>query len=171
MKKIVIIICAILFILFIYTGIKYLKKDKYITENEAKLIATSDVSSKDNNFIFNKIDYTYTNDTYIYTLEFRDNINIYTYKIDAKTKRITSSTKELINSNLEYIDENTILDIVFKHASINKLDSNIITNAINTIDGIPIYTTIFYHNNIKYEYKTNGLTGSIISISKINEHE
>ncbi len=167
MKKIVVIILTILIIgsLIIFT---VFKKDKLITEEEAKTIATSNVSNKNGNYEFNSVEFTQKGDIPIYTIEFSDNYNYYIYKINAKSKKIISSKKESLTNNKEYIDEKEILDIVFKHAKINRQDCNILSNLVTLEGNTPIYNPIFYYNNIKYSYKVNAYTGSIISVTKVN---
>lgn len=170
MKKIIVIICTVFFIAIVGMSIKYLTTDRYISSDEAKEIAINDVSNKDNEYTFNSIEFKETNDTYIYTLLFTDKINNYTYKINAKNKKIISSKKESLTNNDVYMAENEILDIIFKHAGFNKNDCNLLSNLVTLEDGLPIYNTIFYNNNIRYEYKTNALTGTIISVIKLNEN-
>lgn len=171
MKKIIIIICTIFLIIISFLGYKYLVPNKYITSDEAKEIAMKDVSNKDNNYTFNSIEFTETTkDTYIYTIIFSDKINLYTYKINAKSKKIISAKKESLTNNKIYMQEQDILNIVFKHAKLNKYDCNLLSNLVILEDGNPIYNTVFYYNNIRYEYKTNAFTGSIISVVKLNEN-
>ena len=153
-----------------FIGYKYTNDNKYITSDEAKKIAINDVSNKDGNYTFNSVEFKETNDTYIYTLEFSDSVNYYTYKINAKNKKITFSKKESLTNNKIYMDENEILNIVFKNAKLNKNDCNLISNLITLEGNNPIYNTVFYYDNVKYEYKTNAYTGSIISITKLNEN-
>lgn len=169
MKKILILLSTIFLISIIYFSVKYFTTNNYITSDEAIKIATLDISNKDNEYFFNTIDFKETNGTYIYTLEFNDKENSYIYKINAKTKKIISSKKESLNNNKIYISEEEIISIVFNHANINKNNANILSNAVLLEDGNPIYNTVFYSNNIRYEYKTNALTGSVISVTKLQE--
>lgn len=169
MKKIVLII-TILIILGIPTYF-ILNKDKDLTPEEAKKIAINDISNKNNDYVFNSVEYNLVNDTYIYTLEFTDKNNYYTYKINAKTKKIISSKVESLNNNKIYLKEGDILTIVYNHAKINRNESNLLSNEVILEDNMPIYVTVFYYNNIRYEYKTNAYTGAIISVSKINENK
>ncbi len=169
MKRIVLIIILILSLLLGITYYRYYEKHKYIDEDTAKEIALKDLATN-NKITFNKIEYTYTNKNYIYTLEFQDNLNVYTYKIDAHSKKIIQRVKESLTSSLEYLSSDAILDIVFKHASLNRYDCNLISNDVSLQEQIPIYNTIFYYNNIKYDYKTNALTGAILSVSKLKEN-
>ena len=162
MKKIVIVICFIFLILISILLYKYFDSKNYISSDIAKEIAMKDVSNKDGNYTFNSVTYTNENDKYIYILEFSDNNNLYTYKIDAKNKKIIYSNRQSLTNNKEYMMEDDILEIVFKHANLNKNDCNLISNLVILEDNIPIYNTVFYYNNIRYEYKTNALTGSII---------
>ena len=170
MKKILIGILIIITIFIGYISFNYFTTDRYITSEEAKQIAIEDISNKDGKYEFNLVEYKETNDTYIYILEFSDNVNYYTYKINAKNKKILSSKKELLNNNLIYIKEEEILKIVFKHAKLNQSECNLLSNKVTNEGNIAIYTTIFYYNNIKYEYRTNAFTGSIISVSKLDEN-
>lgn len=170
MKKIVIILCTILLILVASLGIRYFSTKKYITEAEAKQIATEDVSNKNGNYIFNSIEFSEINNNHIYTLNFYDNINLYTYKIDAKSKKIISSKKESLTNNKTYMKEEDILNIVFNHSNLNKTECNLLSNNVILEEGTPIYTTIFFYKNIRYEYKTNAYTGAIISVVKLNEN-
>jgi len=170
MKKIIIIICTIFLIFILYFGYKYITTPKYITSDEAKEIATNDVSNKDNKYSFNSVEFAETNNTYIYTLIFSDDYNLYTYKINAKTKKIIFSKKESHTNNKIYMKEEDILDIVLKHAKLNKKECNILSNLVVLDEGMPFYNTIFYNNNIRYEYKINAYTGSIVSVTKLNEN-
>lgn len=170
MKKIIIIICTIFLILIIGLSIKYFNDDKYISEEEAKQLATNHVSNKHGNYTFNSIEFKETNKTYIYTIIFTDSQNLYTYKINAKTKKIISSKKESLINNKTYMKEEDILSIVFKHSTLNKNDCNILSNSVILEEGTPIYNTIFYYNNIRYDYKTNAFTGAIISVTKLDEN-
>ena len=72
-------------------------------------------------------------------------------------------------NNLTHINSQDILKITLNHQGVSEKDCTIISNEFIYEDNIPIYTTIFYHNGIRYEYKTNGYTGDIISIVKLNE--
>lgn len=170
MKKIIIGILCIFIIVLGYFGYEYIISEKYITSEEAKQIAMNDVSNKDGKYEFNSIEFKETNDTYIYTLEFSDKINYYIYKINAKNKKIILSKKESLTNNKVYINADEIINIVFKHAKLSASECNLISNTITNEGNISIYTTVFYYNNTKYEYKTNAYTGSIISISKLNEN-
>lgn len=169
MKKIIIIICTIFLLIIVLLSVKYFISPKYITEEEAKEIAINDISGRYNNYTFNSVEFKKEDNNYIYQLDFQDNINIYIYKINAKNKKILFSKKELLINNISYMNEEDILDIVFSHANLDKKTCNVIFNTVDFEDGIPIYSTTFYHNNIRYDYKTNGFTGSIISVIKINE--
>lgn len=171
MKKIVLGILVIIIIILSVIGINFFTKERYITSDVAKQIAMDDVSNKDGEYKFNSIEFKETtNNMYIYTLEFSDKVNYYTYKINAKTKKIISSKKEMINNNKIYMEEDEILKIVFKNAKLNKEECNLISNLI-TIEGeTPVYNTMFYYNNVKHVYKTNALTGSIISVAKLDEN-
>ena len=80
---------------------------------------------------------------YIYTLEFSDKVNYYTYKINAKTKKIISSKKELLTNNKIYMKEDEILNIVFKNAKLSKEECNLISNLVTLEGDIAIYNTIF----------------------------
>lgn len=73
-------------------------------------------------------------------------------------------------NNLLHINSQDVLEIVLNHQGINDKDCNIISNDFIYEDNIPIYTTIFYYDNVRYEYKTNGYSGDIISIVKLNEN-
>lgn len=170
MKKIILGIMSVFIIVFGYFGFKYITNDKYITSEEAKKIAMDDVSNKDGNYQFNSVEFKETNDIYIYTLEFSDKVNYYTYKINAKNKKIISSKKELLTNNKIFMKEDEILNIVYKHAKLSPTECNLISNIVTNEGNISLYTTIFYYNNTKYEYKTNAFTGSIISVSKLLEN-
>ncbi|MBQ8902353.1 MAG: PepSY domain-containing protein [Bacilli bacterium] len=170
MKKIMIIICTIFLLAISSMVIAYLTSEKYITSDEAKAIAMEDVSNKDGEYSFNSVEFAETNDTYIYTLVFTDKINNYTYKINAETKKIISSKKESLTNNKTYMKEEDILAIVFKHSRLNRNDCTLLSNLVILEDGIPIYNTTFYHDNIRYDYKTNAFTGAIISVIKLNEN-
>lgn len=170
MKKILIIILSVFIIFLSYFGYKYFTKTKYITEDEAKQIAINDVSNKDNEYDFNIIEFKKTNDNYIYVLEFSDKVNYYTYKINANNKKIISSRKESLTNNKVYMKEEEIEAIVFKHAKLSQSECNLISNIVANEGDISIYTIIFFYENIKYEYKVNAFTGSIISVSKISEN-
>lgn len=149
---------------------KYFTTENYITSEEAKEIAMADVSNKDGEYTFNSIEYSETNETYIYTLIFSDKVNLYTYKINAESKKIISSKKESLTNNKIYMQEDDILDIVFKHAKLIQTDCTLLSNLVTLEDSIPIYNTVFYYNNVRYEYKTNAFTGAIISVIKLNEN-
>jgi len=170
MKKIIIIICTIFLILSIAMGIIYFSRDTYISSEDAKKIAMNDVSNKNNEYTFNTVEFSKIDNTYIYTLSFTDKVNYYTYKINAKNKKIIFSKKDALNNNKNYIEENEILNIVFKHAKLNKNNCNLLSNLVTLEEGIPFYNTTFYHNNIRYDYKINAYTGSIISVIKLNEN-
>ena len=170
MKKILIGILCIFIGILGYFGYKYITFEKYITSDEAKQIAMDDVANRDGKYEFNSIEFKETNDTYIYTLEFSDKVNYYIYKINAKNKKIISSKKESLTNNKVYIKEDDIINIVFKHAKLSISECNLISNIVTIEGNISIYTTVFYYNDIKYEYKTNAFTGSIISVSKLNEN-
>jgi len=170
MKKIVIGILSLCLVSLCFITYNYYSKDKYITSDEAKQIAMDDVSNKDGKYQFNSIEFKETNKNYIYTLEFSDNVNYYTYKINAKNKKIISSKKEAINNNKVYMKEEEIINIVFKNAKLDKNNCNIISNLVTLEGNISIYNTVFYHNNIRYEYKTNAYTGAIISVTKLDEN-
>lgn len=170
MKKIVLSMTCVFIIILGYFGFKYITKDKYITSEEAKQIAIEDVSNKDGNYEFNSVEFNENNGIYIYTLEFSDKVNYYIYKINAKSKKIISSKKELLTNSKIFLKEEEILTIVYKHAKLSPTECNLISNTITNEGDISIYTTIFYYNNIKYEYKTNAFTGSIISVSKLSEN-
>ena len=131
-------------------------------------IAIKDVSNKDGDYIFNSIEYIEKDNIYILT--FGDKINYYIYKINAKNKKIISSKKESIDNNKNYIDEEELLNTVFEHAKLNRKECNLISNLVTLEDGIPLYNTVFYCNNIRYEYKINAYTGSIISVIKLDEN-
>lgn len=170
MKRIILVILIVIAIFLGIISFKNLFYNKYISSEEAKEIATKDVSNKDGIYLFNSVEFKETNNTYIYILEFSDKVNIYTYKINAKNKKIISSKKESISNNKVYMKEDNILEIVFKNAKLNRNECNLISNLITLEDGFPIYNVIFYYNNIKYEYKVNAFTGSIISVTKLNEN-
>jgi len=170
MKKIIIIICTFFLIVIIAMAGIYIFKDNYISCEEAKKIAMDYVSNKNNEYTFNSIEFTENNNTYVYTLTFTDNINFYTYKINAKNKSIISSKKESLTNNKSYMNEEDILNIVFEYAKLNKNHCNLISNIVILEDGIPFYNTVFFYNNIRYEYKINAFTGSIISVIKLNEN-
>lgn len=154
--------------MILWLGYKYLNKNTYITSEEAKKIAMNDVSNKDGEYTFNTIEYIEKDNLYILT--FSDKVNYYTYKINAKTKKIVSSKKESLTNNKTYIEESEILNIVFEHANLNKDNCNLISNLVTLEDGTPFYNIVFYHNNIRYDYKVNAYTGSIISVIKLNEN-
>jgi len=170
MKKIFIILFTIFFIITLGITINFFAQDGYISSERAQEIAKNDVSNKDGVYTFNSIEFAETNDTYIYTLIFSDKVNLYTYKINAKNEKIISSKKESLTNNKVYIEENDILKLVYKHAKLNKNECNLISNLVILEDGLPIYSTVFYNNNIRYEYKTNAFTGTIISVVKLNEN-
>lgn len=170
MKKIMIIICTIFLILIVGISIKYFTTEKYITSDEAKQIAMDDVSNKDGEYFFNSMEFSETNDNYIYTLIFNDKINSYTYKINAKSKKIISSKKESLTNNKIYMNDDDILNIVFKHSKLNRNDCTLLSHLVILEDGMPIYNTTFYHNNVRYDYKTNAFTGAIISVIKLSEN-
>lgn len=170
MKKILIIILILCIGATDYLTYDFFSKEHYITSEEAIEIAENDVSNKENEYTHLSTEFKETNGTYIYTLEFKDKINTYVYKINAKTKKIISTKKYTLNSEKDYMNEDDILNIVFKNAKLDPKNCNLISNLVTIEGGIPIYNTIFYYNNTKYEYKVNGLTGSIISISKLNEN-
>jgi len=170
MKRIIIIISTVFLFAILGVLILFFSQDRYITKEEAKQIAKEDISNKDGKYEFASIEFTETNDTYIYTLIFNDNVNLYTYKINAKNKKIIYSKKESLTNNKEYMREDDILNIVFEHSNLNKINCNIISNLVTLEDGFPIYNTIFYNNNIRYEYKTNAYTGAIISVVKLTEN-
>lgn len=172
MKKIVMGILSLLIVALGIVAFNYFTTDRYITSEVAKQIAMDDVSNKDGKYEFNSIEFKETTDNlYIYTLEFSDKVNYYTYKINAKTKKIISSKKELLTNNKVYMKEDEILNIVFKNAKLSKEECNLISNLVTLEGDIAIYNTIFYYNNIKHIYKTNAFTGAIISITKLNENE
>lgn len=170
MKKIVLSIIGVFILVLCYLGFKYITNDQYITSEEAKQIAIEDVSNKDGKYTFISVEFKETNDIYIYILEFSDKVNSYTYKINAKTKKIISSKKEYLANDKIFMKEDDILNIVFKHAKLAQSECNLISNLVTNEGDISIYTTVFYYNNIKYEYKTNAFTGSIISVSKLSEN-
>jgi len=170
MKKIIIVICTIFFIAIFGIALHHFKNNSYITIDEAKEIAINDVSNKDNNYIFNSVEFKETNKMYVYNLIFTDKINIYTYRINAKNRKIIYSKKESLNNTQKYMKEEDIINLVLEHAKLNKNKCNIISNLIKIEDGIPYYYTIFYYNSIRYEYKTNAFTGAIISVIKLNEN-
>ena len=167
MKKIIILICTIFLLIIIWLTYSFLYKD-IITSEEAIKIATNDVSNKDGEYIFNAVEYIEKDNVYILT--FGDKVNYYTYKINAKTKKIISSKKEALNNNKNYIDEEELLNIVFSHANLNKKDCNLVSNLVTLEEGTPFYNTVFYNKNIRYEYKINAYTGSIISVINQNEN-
>ena len=171
MKKIGILIGTIFIIIIGYLTIRYITTDHYISVEDAKEIAMNDVANKDNNYKFNTIEYNNVNGNYIYILEFSDEVNLYTYKINAKTKKIISNKIESLLNNKSYMSEDDVLNIVYKHASISKSDSNLIANYVIIEDGIPIYNVVFYYSNIRYEYKVNALTGAVISVTRLNENK
>ena len=170
MKKIVIIISTICFILISCLLLRYFFINRYITEEQAKEIAINHVSNKNNQYTFNSIEFKETNDTYIYTLIFEDNFNLYTYKINAKTRKILSSKKESLLDNKKYLSEDEILTKVLNYIGTTKTECNITNNAVKLVDGFPIYNTIVFHNNIKYDFKVNAYTGGIISVTKLNKN-
>ena len=163
-------ILSVFIVILSYFGYKYFTTEEYITSEEAKQIAIDDVSNKDGKYEFNSVEFKETNDIYIYTLEFSDKVNYYTYKINAKNKKIISSKKEALTNNKVYIKEDEVLNIVFKHAKLSPSECNLVSNLVTNEGDISIYNTIFYYNNTKYEYKINAFTGSIISVSKLNEN-
>ena len=165
-----ILICTIFLLAISGIVVKHFSSENYITSDEAKVIATEDISNKDGEYSFNSIEFSETNDTYIYTLVFTDKINSYTYKINAKTKKIISSKKESLTNNKTYMKETDILDIVFKHSKLNRVECTLLSNLVTLEEGIPVYNTTFYHNNIRYDYKVNAFTGAIISVIKLNEN-
>jgi len=170
MKKIVI---GILIVFLIIVGIftfKFFTTEAYITSDEAKQIAMNDVANKTGEYTFNSVEFNENNGNYIYTLDINDIKNNYIYKINAKSKKIISSKKESLTNNKIYINEEEILNIIYKNANLNKKDCNLISNLVVLEGNIPIYNTVFYYNNIKYEYKTNAYTGAIISVTKLNEN-
>lgn len=168
MKKISLVILIILILGGFFLTFRNLKKSKIITSEEAKEIAIKDISNKDGEYTFNNVEYKQNDDIEFYTLEFSDKYNFYIYKINAKTKRIMSAKKEAIANNKKYMKEDEILNIVFKHAKLNKNECNLLSNLITLEDNTPIYNPIFYYNEIKYNYKVNAYTGAIISVTKIN---
>ena len=170
MKKIIIGILILFTLVLGFFTYKFFTTDNYITSEEAKQIAMDDVSNKDGIYEFNSIEFKEVNDNYIYTLEFSDKVNYYVYKINAKTKKIISSKKESLTNNKVYISEDEILNIVFQNAKIDPKECNLVSNLVTIEGDIAIYNTVFYYNNIKYEYKTNAFTGSIISVTKLNEN-
>ena len=170
MKKIIIIICTIFLIFICYFGYINFFANKYISSEDAKLIATKDVANKSNKYNFNSVEFKETNNTYIYTIIFNDEFNTYTYKINAKNKKIIFSKKESLTNNKIYMNEDDILEIVLKHANISKKECNILSNLIILDEGNTFYNTIFYKDGIRYEYKTDAYTGSIVSITKLNEN-
>jgi len=170
MKKIIIIICTIFLISILILTYFYFKNSPYITSDEAKKIAMKDVSNKDNKYTFISVEYKETNKTYIYTLIFNDKNNLYTYKINAKSKKIISSKRESLKNNSKYIDDEIVLEKVLEHANFRKSNCNIISNSLVVEKGSPFYITVFYNQNVRYEYKTNAYTGSIVSITKMNEN-
>ncbi len=169
MKKIAIIVVIIFLIISSFIIYKHFNNE-YITSEEAQIIAMEDVSNKDNEYTFNSVEFKETNDMYIYTLEFSDNVNYYTYKINAKTKKIISSKKESLTNNKTYMKEEDILINVFKNAALDQSECNLISNIVILEGDIPVYNTVFYYNNIRYEYKTNAFTGAIISVTKLMEN-
>lgn len=170
MKKIVITICTIFLIAILAITAHHFKYNTYITDEEAKEIAINDVSNKDNNYIFNSVEFKETNNMYVYTLIFTDKINTYTYRINARNKKIIYSKKEALNNKINYMKDEDIITIVFNHAKLNKNKCNILSNLVTVEEGTPFYNTIFYYNNTRYEYKTNAFTGAIISVTKLNEN-
>jgi len=170
MKKIIIIICTTFLIIIISMGIIYFSNDNYITSDEAKKIAMEDVSNKDNHYTFNTIEFIENDKTQVYILTFSDNNNFYTYKINAKNRKIVSSKKESLTNNKSYMKEEDILKIVFKHTKLNKDECNLVSSLVTIEEGVPFYNIIFFHNEIRYEYKINAFTGSIISVIKLNEN-
>ena len=170
MKKIEIFILSLCLIVFGLVIYNYFAKDKYITSDEAKKIAMSDVANKDGEYQFNSIEFKETYKTYIYTLKFNDKVNHYTYKINARNKKIISSKKELISNPKVYMQEDDILDIVFSNAKLNRINCNLISNLLTIEDNNAIYNTVFFYDNIRYEYKTSAYTGSIISVVKLVEN-
>ena len=167
MKKILMIIFMIFLGSIGFLIYSLFSTDNYITSDEAIKIAQNDVANKDGNYNIISVEFKENNDNYIYTLKFSDNVNIYTYKINAKSKRIISSKKELLSNNDIYINEDEILDIVFNNAKLNRNECNLLSNLVVIEENNPIYHTIFYYNNDKYEYKTNAFTGAIISVTKL----
>lgn len=168
MKKIGIIILTIFILGGAFFAFRKAQKSKIITSEEAKEIAIKDISNKDGEYTFNNVEYKQNDDIELYTLEFSDKYNFYIYKINAKTKKIISAKKEAIANNKKYMKEDEILNIVFKHAKLNKSDCNLLSNLITLEDSTPIYNPIFYYNETKYSYKVNAYTGAIISVTKIN---
>ena len=106
MKRIILVILIVIAIFLGIISFKNLFYNKYISSEEAKEIATKDVSNKDGIYLFNSVEFKETNNTYIYILEFSDKVNIYTYKINAKNKKIISSKKESISNNKVYMKGN-----------------------------------------------------------------
>lgn len=170
MKKILMIILILFTLCLVLFTYQFFTKNRYITSDEAKKIAMNDVSNKDGKYEFNSIEFKETHNAYIYTIEFSDKVNYYIYKINAKSKKIIFSKKESLTNNKIYLDEEKILNIVYKHAKLDPNECNLIANLATLEGNITIYTTIFYYNNTKYEYKTNAFTGSIISVTKLNEN-
>ena len=170
MKKIVIgILCLCLMTICIF-AYKYFSKDKYITSEEAIQIAMDDVSNKDDKYNFSIVEFKEENNIYIYYLEFSDDINKYSYKINAKNKNIISSKKESLTNNKIYLSEDEILKKVFENAKLNKNDCNLISNLVTLEGNISVYNTVFFYNNIRYEYKINAYTGAIISVTKLKQN-
>ena len=170
MKKIVIGIFSLCLIAFCYILYNHYKNNNYITREEAKQIAMNDVSNEDGFYDFINIEYIETNNNYVYNLEFKDKTNKYYYKINAKNKRILSSKKEVINEEQEYMKESDVLEIAFNNVGLKRTECNLISSLVTIEEQIPIYNIIFYNKSIRYEYKINGLTGSIISLFKMNEN-
>jgi len=167
MKKIVIGIFLVILTLFLYN---YYSTPKMITSEEAMEIAFKDVANKDNEYNLISIEYKEANENYIYTLKFSDKVNHYIYKINAHNKKILSSKKEVLNNNLTYITEDEVLNIVLQDANLNRSDINLLENKILIEGNVTLYNPIFYYNNLKYSYKVNAYTGSIISVTKLNEN-
>lgn len=170
MKKIVIIIGTILIVLICGIKIYITKNNSAISSTEAFDIAKNDVSNPSGNYTLSSIEYVKLNDENIYNIVFNDDYNVYTYKINSKTKEIISGKREIINDNSRFIDKDEMLEIIYKHANLNKYDCNLVVNDIKYEDGNPYYNTIFYSNGIKYQYKSNAYTGAIISVIKIDEN-
>ncbi len=172
MKKIVIGLMIIFSIIVGYFTYSYFHNDyeKLISEDEAKKIALEDTKEKNTNLIVSDITLNETvKDTFIYNVEFSSKINYYIYKINAKTKKIISKAIIPISDTDTYLKEEKALEIVFEHALLNQKDCVILTKEIILEDNFPYFYVVFYHNNIRYEYKLNGYTGQIINVTKINE--
>ena len=170
MKKTMILISTIFLLILIILSIIYIQKETYISSEEAKQIVLNDISSNNNHkYTFNNIEIIETYNNFVYIITFSDSNNLYSYKINAKNKRILSKKKETITNDLTYMTKDDILKIVLNNANLNKNDCNILFNSIEIENNEPIYITIFYHNNIRYEYKTNPYNGIIISVTKLNE--